>query len=377
MGRRRKRNNRRGKKQQVWRQFQSHSTWQAFEDETERERYRVEQKEHLKTIAELKVDLLSRTVLVGSVLPLGVEKNKDALRRFMEHHHGPVQKVGIDKKRRGKFPRGRITFNFKHDAEKLFGGMSLMKASKDRIQVQIPCASVGYKGSITVWPSSEYKGMMQDDLNTNSVIQVNTDDLSLGHWFPRGTDACNTLPGLEDIAGKDQAGTWVEENPTQVNPILCINMENAVVELDVTHCVQSAMGDIPYLEDMMVLALDVMIEKRVILSFRFKDLAHPMVLCRRKGWSLYTRKFYIMFSLKNPPRLSSIFINRETGWETRTRLTNIGSGASALLSGTCLGYCLEVSGVEIDRLTKESSELSLSCRHSFIRMLHDNMSLEQ
>mmetsp|Transcript_24703 Transcript_24703/g.51684 ORF Transcript_24703/g.51684 Transcript_24703/m.51684 type:complete len:1337 (+) Transcript_24703:117-4127(+) len=350
MGKRRNRKNR--KKQQVWRQFRSRSIVQAVEDETERERYKEEQKAHLKNIAESKLDLLCRTVLVGSVLPLGVEKNKNALRVFMERNYGPVQKLGVDKKRKCKFPRGRVTFNFKQDAEKIFGGITLLDASKERIQVKIPCASVGFKGSIAVWPSSEYKGMMLEDLNTSSVIQVNAEDLSLGHWFPSGADSCFKLPGLEEMEEKDQAGTWVEENPTKLNPVMFIDMEKGVIELDVTHCVQSALGDT------LLHLLGAAEREKIIISFRFKDLAHPMQLCRfKRGW-LTANRFCLCLSLKHPPRLSYIVTNLETDWETRTRLTKIvDSGGCALLSGTCLGYCLELSGVEISRLAKESNKL--------------------
>ena len=280
MGKRRNRNrNRRCKGQQIWKQFRSDSISRAFHDETERQRYKEEQKAHLKNVAELKLDLLSRTVMVGSVLPLGQEKNKVALRNFMERQYGPVQKLGIDKKGGGKFPRGRVTFNYKTDAEHIFDGVSLTEARKNRLQVKIPCPSVGYKGSITVRPCPEYKGMVKEDLNTDSVVQVNTEDLILGHWFPHGADACvNLPPGLTDTIGMDQNGTFVEENTTKVNPILLIDMEKAVIELDLTRSVQRATLEIPSLEDLFEEVLGS--KKRIVLSFRFKDLAHPMELCR-------------------------------------------------------------------------------------------------
>lgn len=234
MGKRRNRNRRR-KKQEVWTQFRSESIRQTFEDETERERYKEEQKKDLKNIAESKLDLLSRTVVVGSVLPLRdknnplrAERNKTALRTFMEVHYGPVQKIGLDGKSKGKFPRGRIIFNFKSDAEKIFDGTSLMEAAGR--QVKVPCPTVGYKGSINVRPSPEYKGMMEDDLNSSNSISVNTTTLSLGHWYPRDKDACINLPGLEDV-GREKISTWVEENTTSVNPIIVIGE----LELHSTH----------------------------------------------------------------------------------------------------------------------------------------------
>lgn len=327
MGKRRNRNkNRRRKKQQVWTTFRSESIRQSFEDDTQRELYKKEQKKDLKHIAEAKLDLLSRTVIVGSVLPLRVEKNKAALRQFLEISYGPVQKVGIDKKSRGKFPRGRVTFNFKSDTEKIFGGTSLLEAAAEGRQEKILCPSAGHKGLITARPSGEYKGMLEDDLNTSTAIRVNTKDLSLGHWFPSGKDACMNLPGFED-AGRDQHSIWVEENPTTgVNPIVIIDLEKALIELDVTHCV----GNL----------LSIGKLTRYILSFRFKDLAHPMELCRSGG------KLSITFALKHPPRLSSIVTNLLTDWEDRTRLTEM----SGITVGSCLGYSLGVSEVEINRM---------------------------
>ena len=336
MGKRRNRNkNRRRKKQQVWTTFRSESIRQSFEDDTQREQYKKEQKKDLKNIADAKLDLLSRTVVVGSVLPLRVEKNKSALHRFLELNYGPVQNVGIDKKSRGKFPRGRVTFNFKRDAEKIFGGTSLVEAASEGRQEKITCPSAGYKGVIIIRPSPEYKGMLEDHLDTSTTIRVNTNNLSLGHWFPSGKDACINLPGLEDV-GREKQNIWVEENPTtNMNPIVIINTEKALIELDVTYCVSSEM------ENLLSLIAGMTQQKRYILSFRFKDLAHPMELCRSG------RELSITFALKHPPRLSSIITNLQTDWEDQIRLTEM-SGIIGL--GSCLGYALEVSEVETNRM---------------------------
>ena len=111
--------------------FRSHSTWQTMEDDMENERYKDEQRENLKNMAELKLDLLSRAVLMRNVLPLGVKENQIKLRNFMESQYGPIQKMPIDKKvKRKQFSRGRVTFNFKRDVEKIFGA-TLQQASKE------------------------------------------------------------------------------------------------------------------------------------------------------------------------------------------------------------------------------------------------------
>ena len=127
-------------------------------------------------------------------------------------------------------------------------------------------------------------------------------------------------------------------------------MEKAVVELDVSHCVVD--------DSIAILLAMTQKQMRYTVSFRFKDLSQPMQLCR------YSGKFFIIFALKHPPRLSLV-----TGWEDRVRLTNISSscnGSSSLLGlfgsnssdntslipglGSCLGYCLGISEVEVNRM---------------------------
>ena len=115
---------------------------------------------------------------------------------------------------------------------------------------------------------------------------------------------------------------WVEENATSMTPIMSFSMENAVAELHVSSCLAT--------------------QTRTILSFRFKDFAHPMKLCRRGG------KFYITFALKYPPRLTSVSTDLSTDWETRRRVTTIEDGSVAF--GFCLGYCLQISNVEVRAL---------------------------
>lgn len=346
MGRRRRKGNRNRKKQKVWAQFHSNSTKQNFDDEIDRERFDHQQKELLQSIAESKKDILSRTIIVGSAKPLREQGNKDALKRFLEQRYGPVHKVGLDRKSSGKFPRGCVTFNFKRDAEKIFGGASLLEASKARSQVIVCCDVVGHKGSITIRPATDYKGMMRDDLNTTSMIQVNSAGLSLGHWFPQGRDACSNVPGLEHI-GQDAPNTWLEECSTiNVNPIIRIDMEKAVIELDITHCLSSSQG----ISHILMGALG---DTRVSISFRFKDLTHPMKLCHIATNSFLRKstKYFLLFELRHPPRLALVSTNPRTGFDTTMRLTSIQEFPSlGQKLGSCLGYKLEVETVEMNRL---------------------------
>ena len=209
----------------------------------------------------------------------------------------------------------------------------MLEASKALMQVKVPCIVVGYRGSITVRPAMVYKGMMNDDLNTTSIIEVNTIGLSLGHWFPHDKDACNNVPGLEGIA-RDSVNTWAQENDntSNINPIVRIDMDRAVVELDITHCVQGAMAN-----------------TQTVISFRFKDLTYPIKLCRNAKALFYrdTSTYFFLFELRHPPRLISTTINPETGFESSSRLISI-EQLPAL--GLCLGYRIGVQQVEINRM---------------------------
>jgi len=336
MGRRRKRN--RDGRKHILRQFNESSNKQAFESELKRDEFDREQQIHLQNIVERKKDILSRTVFVGSVLgSLRTIETRDALKRFMLQKYGPVQNVTA-RKGGGKHPMGVVTFNFKSDAEQVFDGLSLLEASKERKQIKVPC-SVGFRGVITVRPAVDYKGIYNDDTST-SFIQVNTKGLTLGHWYPQGSDACNDIQGLESIAC-DLPNTWIQEgkDTSNVKPIMKIDVRNAVVELDVTHCVNDPLDSLTLL--VMTMMARSFTEKRTIISFRFKDLTHPMKLCHNNG------RYYLLFELRHPPRLAFVTINTETDFETRCRLTGLDELPEL---GNCLGYRLETDKVEIQRL---------------------------
>jgi hypothetical protein len=82
-------------------------------------------------------------------------------------------------------------------------------------------------------------------------------------------------------------------------------------------------------------------ETKTLISFRFKDLTHPMKLCTDGS------KYFLMFELRHPPRLTFLTINASTGFETSTRLTELSELPNL---GSCLGYRIEVEEVEINRL---------------------------
>lgn len=315
------------------------SSMQEFDGEVDREQFDLAQEKLLQNIVEQKKDILGRTVLIGSVLgSLCVKEKRDELKRFMEQKYGPVQKVAV-RRGGGNHPMGLVTFNYKADAEKIFDGISLLNATKARARKKVP-SSVGYKGSITVQPATNYNEMMNDDdLNSTSSIQVNTSSLQLGHWFCGGKDSCCNVPGLEEFLDLDEPNTWLQEGEevTTMNPIMNINLEEAVVELDISHCVNTVR------HDPLTIILEGLLgkETRTLISFRFKDITEPMKLC------CYQDTYFLLFELRHPPRLTLVSID-QTGFERNERLTALDE-LSGL--GSCLGYRLEVSRVEINRLT--------------------------
>lgn len=336
MGRRRRRNRNRNKRQNIRCNFHANSNKQAFEFDVNRELYDHEQEKHLKNIAEQKKDLLSRSVFVGSVLgSLHDKERRDALKGLLEQKYGPVQRVAV-RKGGGRHPMGLVTFNFEKDASRVFGG-SLLEAAKAREQLKVAC-KIGYKGFISIRPATDYNATMnEDDLNSD-VIEVNTKSLLLGYWFPQGKDECCNFPGLEALA-RNAPNTWLHErsNATKFNPIMKIDVQRAVVELDVSHCV----GKNP-MDSFFDLIAEVICGTRTLVSFRFKDLVHPIKLCHNRRGS-----HFLIFELQHPPRLTSVTINPTTGYETSTRLTTI-QGLPEL--GSCLGYQLEIEEVEVNRL---------------------------
>ena len=341
MGKQRKRN--RNRRKHTWRQFHANSSKQAFENEVEREAFDREQEEHLQRIVEQKKDILMRTVLVGSVLgSLHSLEKREGLKRFMQQY-GPVQQISV---RKGKHPMGLVTFNFQTDAEKIFGGTSLINASKANKQVRIG-TPVGYKGIITVRPASNLNGLTGDDLNSTSSIQVNTRGLLLGHWFPAGKDESLNVPGLEHLA-HSTSNTWLQvSHNSNVNPIIKIDIQKAVVELDISHCVQS--NDSIFsgqTESFISLLIESVLnqklnqERRTSVSFRFKDLTHSIKFCCNQ------RKYFLLFELRHPPRLTVTTVD-DRCFETVYRLTALDKLPEI---GSSMGYCLEVDKVEIERL---------------------------
>ena len=183
--------------------------------------------------------------------------------------------------------------------------------------------------------------MAEDDLNSTSSIQVNTRRLSLGHWFPAGKDESLNVPGLEDLA-RSTPNTWLQVSHNNTfNPIINIDIQKAVVELDISHCVAETPLFDNQLELLFRLLMRPPIKTKTVVSFRFKDLAHAIKLCCSEG------KYYLLFEIRHPPRLTFVTVD-EAYFETSYRLTALNELPEL---GSCMGYSLEVDKVEIARLT--------------------------
>lgn len=334
MGRRNRR-----RKQNTRSRFHANSNLKAYDGDVNQERYNHAQEQHLKRIVEQKKDILSRTIFVGSVLgSLHDKEKKETLKKVLEVKYGPVQKVAI-RKGGGKHPMGLVTFNFQHDAVRIFGS-TLMEAVKARKQVKVACG-IGYKGAITVRPATDYNATVNEE-DASSTIQVNTKGIMLGYWFPRGRDECINFPGLEHLA-HDSLSTWLCDRKTNVSslsPIMNIDIQRAVVELDITHCMKKN-PTYMFSELTTNVISEIFSEGRTLISFRFKDFRHPIMLAQNNG------SYFLHFELRHHPRVSTVTVNPQTGFESNERLTFLTEIPSL---GSYLGYQLEVEKVEIDRL---------------------------
>ncbi|CAB9515626.1 RNA-dependent RNA polymerase 1 [Seminavis robusta] len=354
MGKRRNRKRNRQPRNRLL-QFRAQSLVQSVQDEAGQEEYKTNHKKFLQEIADIEKDYLSRTVFVGSVKSLNDPTNLKLLKSFLEENYGRVEICERRFKRGERYPRGRVRFYDRKDAEKIFG-MPLIEALKQNKATSAVCFTVGYvprrrshpcmneEPKITIRPSSKYPGMVENELENSKLISINTELLSFGHWFPMGKDECMNMPGLETI-GRTDKHLWVEEEKnTQVNPIVSFDFMKSVVELDMTHCEATD----PSIDPSFGILLATMLsslkrDEKKFASFRFKDLAHPMELCRCDQ-----DQYYLIFSLKHPPRLCSTW-TETNGWEKRERHTSIaGLGEEAF--GSCLGYKLRISSTEMNRL---------------------------
>jgi hypothetical protein len=322
---------------------------QTVEDAVDYEKRKAEHEKELSVIVDLEMELLSRTVFVGSALPLDNPRNLAKLQLFMELQYGPVQVCSTKKIRRNdRFPVGKVRFVSASDAQKIFDGRPLLEVRREKSksqQVRVPCVSVGYRGQISVRPQPHSPGMLQEELLATHTVMVFTSQLSLGHWFPKGEDACVHLPSLNGLC-ESFGNRWVEEKATSLNALLKFNWRRAVVEIEVT---QQPANDgwgtyLAILGNAKIDDTDDIGKERMFASFRFKDLVRPIELCRcEKGY------YYLVFSLKHPPRLySEVLLTKKT-----TRLTNLGD-LSGEVFGECLGYMLRVSDGEIHNLLRDT-----------------------
>lgn len=348
-------------KRTLMHQLKSRSLLLTLEHDEEHQKLKAQHKEYLKGISDMENDILSRTVTVGSVLSLHNHGNLQKLKVFMEHNYGRVERCEIHKKKSRKparYPMARVRFHNPRDAAKLFGGTPLGEVRRKGRRERILCPSVGYNGVILVQPLKFYVGLVQEDITDESVVKINTEHLSIGYWFPEGKDACFNVQGLADLC-KNDPNIWYDDTVTRVNPIVTINLQSSIVELDVSNSpsersqiftpasISNVLGDI-FESDLD----DDDFGGRVVASFRFKDLAQPMDICKGEDDSSY-----IIFILKQPPRIQRTSLHMLTDWETRTRLTNINGVADDAL-GNCLGYKLKVTNAEIFRLVYNTQTFS-------------------
>ena len=307
-GNRHRRRHRRSEARRLTREFAERSRRRfvdaALSSEQVQERYSA----YRKYIADKEKDVLSRTVFVTQVRDLRSPGNLLGLRRFMERTYGQVVECKATRfpgrHRRAKrvtFPPARVQFQSKVSAEKIFGGVELLRV---RQAVPVFCP-VGYKnGQIWVKSCELYDDMIESALK-GSVVVVNGSMLSLGHWFP----ACDELIPIENE--NTERNEWVQVKKCAA-PVINIDIHKRVVELQ---------------------------SNFELISFRFKQLVAPIELCREAAVG-----YSFVFKLKHPPKLFQV--NHCTDGEEHLRVTTW-SNVPISDFGRCLGYKIHVSEVAV------------------------------
>jgi hypothetical protein len=340
MGQRGARNRRRRKRQAAISaaQFSERNRQAYLNDIFSYEKTKRAQSEYLKRVAEIEKDILSRTVYFFQARDLKRDENLRALRSFIEGNFGSVQECVRfnDRKKNNRFPGARVRFQFKRDAEKVFGGMELLRVSAT---AELPCP-VGYKGNIRVKPCPPYPDMAKDELE-GSVIKFTASALCLGHWFPSGEDIYSTWHPEAD--GED-VNEWLGEVETGIACTVSIDLTNRTVELEDSGT-PSGGNDLALLRHMM-LSLS---REKYFATFRFKDLVKEIDICVDPE---NPNEYALLFSLKHSPKLeleAPVLDLLSEKSSNRVRSVSFGSVQSDAF-GACHSFKLSVSKTELDRI---------------------------
>jgi hypothetical protein len=296
MGRRRKNKNNRGsakaKARWIACQFAHISQERHMENIISDEEYKHEQSAYRKMLAEKEKEVLSTTIFVTNVKDLNMQANVEALNRFFARY-GPVVeckatyfRTRSGKKKHHRFPPGQVRFVRKQDAEKVFGGVELLKVRKT---VQLDCPTVGNKEKINVKPSMLHEDMIEDELR-GAVVTVRADKLTLGHWCPHREEMQILGEGKSLVQGDEKQNEWLEVMEGTVAPIMTINLNKSTIELLSGDDSSSLRAKLLYMMNPLAADSSNMPE---FICIRFKQLALPLELCRDQATGAYSLIFAV------------------------------------------------------------------------------------
>jgi hypothetical protein len=297
-------------------------------------------------------EILSCTVFVDCARDLNNPGNLQQLQQFMASTFGPVFECKATyypwikrSKQRNKFPPARVRFLRKTDAEKIFGGLDLIRASANRSVKWLMCP-IGYKnGTIRVRPSELFPDMMGEELK-GAVISLDSLSVSMGHWC-RAQDEM-----MVDSAVEEAYDEWLEEvkmaPPPQMMPPPQIGAFAQAIAADIWGSFDGHASAPQIRIDLNKRTIELVLHQNSgmhshRLSFQFKHLASRMTLYRESDG------FCLVFSLKHPPKLEfNILLGRE---EELSRYRTIRWGPFQTETiGRCLGYKLSLSKTTVEQL---------------------------
>ena len=372
-GRNRKKNRRRRNKHQqdpqspdahaksAARRFTEHSHTAHLQHVLKYEEYKQSQQKFLNEITDLQNDRMHRTVFVSNVKDLTHTSHLQLLERFMANTFGPVETCRISSYKRKKkqpqnnrrisrsFPPALIRFVNKSDAEKIFGGRSLVSASPRSAEITCPIVGAAPRDSGRepfIRVLAAHRDKVLEDLQSNS-IHFSSNHVGIGHWIPTEEDAYLKISQEEngDGAPSDNPREVFSEEKLLNNESISVNidMESRTVNMRRSRTSDSVIPEmnesLPYL--FLSVMLDSVAPKTDILTFRFKHVKGYIDICEDESHDVY-----LVFSLHLPPKLyietspsdNDVFESTPA----KERQTQY-AGLDGSVFGRCLGFKMRVS----------------------------------
>lgn len=261
-------------------------------DTLEEETIRGRIKEDIKEMDETERDFLRRTVLVTDIKGMTDHRKIRELRSFLNRKFGRVefcQVTSLNEEETNTLhpslnPPVRVQFTNARDAEKIFGGKSLLGLlDRRRFKHRLGLRRGNGGSSFCLQPSYRYPGMLEGSLE-RKIVTVKAKKMSLGHWLPHERDSYANI--FSDDPVIERSNLWLEEFATDVHPQFTIDIFSQNIELKFPrNHEEDGTFRFKHITD--------------FVNFPFKRIIQGMELCQIQG----TGEYAIAMSLKYPPRL--------------------------------------------------------------------------